>query len=552
MDGWRPLIEKALRPHPSIHDTAGQRRARLAAGLLLLLLPLLFLAFLFPDEQDGPFLSGHRLTTLALVGILASYALIRGGHVALGVVVAIATIEAALAVSVGNADDSTTATLVLTFFVVPIAMAGILLPAGGAAAVAAGTLAVTLVLEPLVQGHGFTLPPDQHALTLALLLVAVSTLAVASASMAGRQAHELEQSRELLRQVTENIPEVMFLVAADGSRMLYASPAYETVVGRRVEQAMADPQDWLKAVHPDDLPKVQASLAARESELDYRVVHPSGKVKEIHARTFPVVGPDGRPVSLVGIAEDVTEARRAQEQIREAQRQRIHLLQQLAHDLATPLTPVKLQLRILQGLVGPEGAQNMAVLRRNVEHLERLVADVKDVARLEMGGLKVEPREVDLVSLARQAVETLQLPAAERRVAVQLEAPIALSVSADPGRLTQALYNLVGNALKFTPAEGTITVTIAKEGGEARVDVRDTGPGLRPDQLAKLFKPFSQVHDGNAIKRPEDKGSGLGLYISKGIAEAHGGRMAARSAGPGLGSTFTFFLPLDGPPNGPV
>jgi signal transduction histidine kinase len=248
----------------------------------------------------------------------------------------------------------------------------------------------------------------------------------------------------------------------------------------------------------------------------------------------------------------VTEARRAQELLREAQRQRIHLLQQLAHDLASPLSPVKIQLRLLKQRMAPEAQNSLAIVQRNVEHVERLVADVRDVARLEGGELKIDRQDVDLAALAREAVETLASSAEDRQVRVAIGSPMALSVQADPGRLLQVLYNLIGNALKFTPPGGVVNITIAREAGEARVDVGDSGSGMRPDQLAGLFKPFSQVHDKGVITKVADRGTGLGLFISKGLVEAHGGRIEARSPGPGLGSTFTFWIPVAKPADGPV
>lgn len=548
MDGLASWLASLWRPHPSVPAGTGQRRARLAAGLLLALMPMLALAFLFPDESDGPMLSGHRLTLGALVGLAASYGFVRRGHVYGGVVLAILTIEVALAISVSNADDHTTALLVLGFFVVPIAMAGILLPVRGAAFIGAVTIGLALSLETSLEGDGLANAPDQHAMTLALQLLAVSSLAVVSAAMMERQARDLEASRELLRQVTDSIPEVMFIVEGDGSRMLYTSPAYETVVGRTVAQAMADPRDWIKAVHPDDLPQVHAGLAANEPELEYRIVHPSTGVRHIRARTFPVRHTDGRVSRIVGIAEDVTASVEAQRRLREAQQQRIRLLQQLAHDMGSPLTPLKLQVRLLQDRVDDRGREGLAILKRNVEHLQRLVEDVGDLARLEGGALRLDRRPLDLSALVRQAAESLAPAAAERGVALTADPDGPLPVEADAGRITQVLYNLVGNALKFTPAGGSITVRVAREDGMARVDVRDTGTGLRPDQLARLFQAFVQVHDPASVKRPEDKGSGLGLNISKGLVEAHGGSIQADSAGPGLGSTFTFRLPLAASP----
>jgi signal transduction histidine kinase len=539
-------LDGLVRPHASLKGAHDRRLARLAAALLLALLLVVLAAFLFPDPGLGG-LTGHRLTFASFLGMAVGYGLVRSGHLNLGVLVFLGTVEVGLSLSILASDDHVMGLLLLSFFCLPIAVAGILLPVRAAIAVVLVSMGLSLALEGRVEGHGLT-QLDGHGQALMLLLGAVSVVAVLASWMAQRQARLLHENAQLLRQVTENIPEVMFIVAGDGSRMLYTSPAYEPVMGRTVAQSMADPWDWLKAVHPDDLEGVRQGLAAKAPELRFRIVHPTQGVKHIRARTFPTLGPDGKVETLVGIAEDVTATVVAEQRLREAQRQRIHLLQQLAHDMASPLSPVKIQLRLLRGRVGPEGENGLAIVQRNVEHIQRLVEDVKDVARLEGGDLKLRRQRADLRELARQAVESLAPAAAERQVRLDVEAPAPLPVDADAGRVTQVLYNLVGNALKFTPPGGRIEVAASAAGGFAGVRVRDTGAGMRPDQLERLFKPFSQVHDTAAVKRPEDKGSGLGLYISKGIVEAHGGSIAAESGGPGQGSTFTFRLALAGPP----
>ncbi|MHB8633451.1 MAG: sensor histidine kinase [Thermoplasmatota archaeon] len=218
-------------------------------------------------------------------------------------------------------------------------------------------------------------------------------------------------------------------------------------------------------------------------------------------------------------------------------------MQQLAHDLASPLTPVKLQLRLLEGQTNEEGKHGLAIVKRNIDHVQRLVADLGDVVRLESGQLRIERKPTNLAELCRNTVDSLAPSATERGLGLDAETPTTLMVSVDAGRMTQVLYNLVSNALKFTPPGGRVHVT-AGVADVASVSVQDSGAGLRPDQLENLFKAFSQVHDPAAMKRPEDRGSGLGLFISKGIVESHGGTMDAASPGPGMGSTFTFHLPL--------
>ncbi|HJQ93793.1 MAG TPA: PAS domain-containing sensor histidine kinase [Candidatus Thermoplasmatota archaeon] len=528
-----------------------RRRARVALVLLaaLVLVSLLSLTFTLTGAYGGGDVEGALVQAITVVGLGFGFVLARNGRVTLGVVVALALVEGTV-LHVHTAGGEPAEVSTLYFTVVPILAAGLLLPVRAAVVAVVATILVTLLVE--LQHHD-TAGLHSEDYGLLLLLVATGVLAVAGAALFNRDARLLAESEALLLQITENLPEVLFVVAADGSRALYTSPGYQTMTGRTVQQSLADPLDWLKAVHPDDLAHVQAQMQARAVNLEYRIVHQgTGEVKHVRARTFPVLDAEGKLGSLVGIVEDVTPAVVANQRLRESQRQRIHLLQQLAHDLASPLSPVKIQLRLLQDHVPADRKTGLAIVKRNVDHIQRLVEDIKDVARLEGGDLRLDRRPTDLAALARQAAETLAPSAAERQVEVALDAPAALPLHADAGRLTQVLYNLVGNALKFTPAGGRVELQVATLDGLAEVRVRDTGAGMRPDQLERLFKPFSQVHDPAAAKKPEDKGSGLGLYISKGIVEAHGGSVAAESGGPGHGSTFTFRLPVAPPADGPV
>lgn len=232
--------------------------------------------------------------------------------------------------------------------------------------------------------------------------------------------------------------------------------------------------------------------------------------------------------------------------IKELQDARTRLLDTISHDLANPLTPVRLQLSILkEALVDKPGttARSMEILERNVEQLARLIEDLKDVARLEGGTLKIRAAPADVAELARSAVDSFQGNAKERGVTLEGKVAPSLPVTADAQRITQVLFNFLTNALKFTPKDGLIRVEAGKSGKDAVVRVTDSGRGLTKEEMDKLFRPFSQVHKATEIK---ERGTGLGLYISKGLIESHGGKIFVESKGHGKGSTFGFSLPLSG------
>jgi signal transduction histidine kinase len=226
----------------------------------------------------------------------------------------------------------------------------------------------------------------------------------------------------------------------------------------------------------------------------------------------------------------------------------IQFLNNASHDLASPLTPIKLQLAILERVESDQlterQKQALQVVARNVEHMGMLVGDLKEASRIQAGKFQLFPEPCDLAGVVRDAVESFRDPAAEAGIGLDIkEGAPSMTANADRGRLTQVLYNLINNALKFTPPNGRVRVETSVAGPEATIKVRDTGLGLRPEDAAQLFKPFAQVHTAKEKK----KGSGLGLYICKGIVEEHGGRIWCQSAGPGKGTTFGFTIPLVAP-----
>ena len=171
--------------------------------------------------------------------------------------------------------------------------------------------------------------------------------------------------------------------------------------------------------------------------------------------------------------------------------------------------------------------------------MERLLNDLLDMERIQTQRLRLEPQVQDAADLMNEAGELLAPVAATRSIALQLEneAPRALRIPADSERLLQVFWNLVGNAIKFTPEGGTIVVRLATEDSWARFTVTDSGPGLKGEQLQRVFEPRWQA-EGEGARQ----GLGLGLAIAKGIVEAHGGRIWAENAS-GRGACFSFLLP---------
>jgi signal transduction histidine kinase len=216
-----------------------------------------------------------------------------------------------------------------------------------------------------------------------------------------------------------------------------------------------------------------------------------------------------------------------------------------AHEIGTPLTPIRLQIarlrKMLAGRDDPGQERALDIIDRNVQRLAQLNQDILDVARLQAGRFSIEKHPMDLSVLVREAVESFEPLAEERGITLTTACPPGLVVDGDSARLSQVVYNLVTNALKFTPRGGVVALEGRVVADECEVDVRDSGPGLAADQIAGLFQPFSQVLGEG---QPRNVGTGLGLFVSRGILELHGGRIWCQSPGHGKGSTFSLALPI--------
>jgi signal transduction histidine kinase len=224
-----------------------------------------------------------------------------------------------------------------------------------------------------------------------------------------------------------------------------------------------------------------------------------------------------------------------------AVRARDEVLRIVAHDIGNALSAMKVHATVLQRtLPDPESepARRASAIRDMAQQVERLRQDLLDVAAIEAGRLSFEADEVALVEVVDSVMGTVAAVAQEKGLRMETDVPAGLpALWADRERLGQALSNLVGNAVKFTPAGGTVRVSAAAEGAEARVVVADTGPGIPPEHLPHVFDRFWQARGTRRA------GAGLGLAIARGVVEAHGGAIVVESE-PGRGTRFTLTLPF--------
>lgn len=254
--------------------------------------------------------------------------------------------------------------------------------------------------------------------------------------------------------------------------------------------------------------------------------------------------------SMQQTQENASSLVEANHKLQEMDLLRTRFLNTAAHELRTPMTPMVIQLSLLRnGRMGEfteKQQRAVEMVERNINRLNVITEDLLDVSRMQSDRMRLDKSYVHLDPLLDEVAGSLQDVAEAQGVQITLSRPDKIQVHIDKNRITQVLYNLVWNAVKFTSHGGRIDITAHCENGSCEIRITDTGIGIETDELPLLFQPFSQLRQES---RDKQEGAGLGLFISRGIVEAHGGRIWAQSDGTGKGTTFTFTLPLaDAPP----
>lgn len=259
--------------------------------------------------------------------------------------------------------------------------------------------------------------------------------------------------------------------------------------------------------------------------------------RQIAQGNYAAEVPQPREAELAELAADVNQLG---EELAQTEAHRLRLLGEVAHELRTPLTVIDGYVEAMIDQVLPTSPQNLAQITDETRRLRRLGDDLSSLSKAEEGRLGLQLQPANAARIAEAAAQRLRPQIEDAQVTLVVTPSEPLPVHCDPDRIAQVVTNLVGNALRATPAPGTITVSARKEGQQALIDVTDTGVGLTPDQLPRIFERFYRVND----QRIGESGSGIGLTISRGIARAHGGELTATSAGMGEGATFTLRLPM--------
>jgi PAS domain S-box-containing protein len=290
------------------------------------------------------------------------------------------------------------------------------------------------------------------------------------------------------------------------------------------------------------LKQVRAGIGVAHYETIRR--HKDGTLLNISLTVSPVRDADGTIVAASKIARDITDQKRLQRIADEASRAKDEFLATLSHELRTPLNAVTGYIMMLrQGkLDAVQQERALDVMARNAEALTNLVSDLLDSSQFITGRIRLDFREYDLAQLVSDAVESLRPSALLKQLQLEARLPPTLPGHGDPDRLRQVLWNVLTNAVKYTPTGGAISVVLEQTGGVASIVVTDTGVGIPQGSLTRVFQRFWQ--EDTVSENGWKGGLGLGLALARHFVELHGGTITAASPGRGMGSTFRIELPM--------
>jgi PAS domain S-box-containing protein len=382
---------------------------------------------------------------------------------------------------------------------------------------------------------------------------------VSQAVALGLALSRQRESEDRFRRLAENSQDVIYRLRLRPRPVYeYVSPAVMAISGYSPEECYADPELHLRLIHPDDRPEFEAAAAGREptEPLLLRFRHRDGHIVWIESRYTLVRDRAGEIVAMEGVARDITERKAAEaererllEAEQEARRQaeaatraRGEFMSIAAHELRTPVASLQGYAQVTLREIEKSGSVNPARLAKSMQQIDAqskrlttLIERLLDLSRLEAGKVVLTRQEVDLSAVVESLANAIRHSHPGREI--ELDCGQTVCASVDSSRLEQIITNLIDNALKFSPPESTVLIEVATDGpGWATIAVRDHGIGIPEDKRSHVFEQFFQAHGQHG-------GLGIGLYVSRQIAEMHGGTIHLEVP-EGGGSRFVVRLPV--------
>ena len=361
------------------------------------------------------------------------------------------------------------------------------------------------------------------------------------------------ESEERFRQLADALHDVVALSDPHFTRFLFVSAAFERIWGQPRGEVLRDPMAYFAAVHPDDRDRVRTALTRSEEnglDVEFRIVRPDGDPRWIWMRGYPIRDSGADASRMASIAEDITDRK----QIAASHE---GLVRGFTHDVKNPLGAVDGYLSLLEagvmGELSPAQSEGVARARRSLHSALVLITQLLEIERAQSGSLRVELQSVNLADAVDDVVAEFRAAAAAKQLHMTMVGPgpgawEPLVVESDRLLVRQILANLISNAVKYTQPGGRIGIRTELaaasqgrgNGPMACVSVMDNGPGIPLEKQRMVFREFARFTP-DAVE-----GSGVGLAISQRIAHAIGGSLAFEST-PGVGSTFTLWLPYNPP-----
>lgn len=366
-----------------------------------------------------------------------------------------------------------------------------------------------------------------------------------------RTLHQLEQEgRRRYQNLGDAIPQIVFRGTELG-QFEYFNQYWHMFTGRTLDESVG--LGWRAAIHPSNLPDIDAKWKAAQKErtgFECECRIRKGKDGDYHwhiLRVVPEFNNLAEFVCWIGAATDIHDQKMTQEELllskklaEAANETKSRFLANMSHEIRTPLGVILgfSELLVSPKSSGEEKVEAIASIRRNGEHLSKIIDEILDLSKVEAGKLIIERTEFAIAEMLENTRAFMSLSAKEKGLDLQfaIQGKVPARVVSSPSRIHQILVNIIGNAIKFT-ATGNILVTMSFEAPMIRIAVKDSGPGLTASQIQNLFQPFTQADTSMTRKYG---GTGLGLALSRRLARALGGEISVDESKPGEGCTFLF------------
>jgi PAS domain S-box-containing protein len=302
-------------------------------------------------------------------------------------------------------------------------------------------------------------------------------------------------------------------------------------------------------VHELDEMRAKVQFSGPLRDLEVRAKRKDGALLHLSLSVSPIKDSEDKVIGFLRVAKDISDKKRFERRLKELDRMKSDFVSNVSHELRTPLTAIKGSVdNMLDGITGPLAEKQIRYLERiktNADRLGRLISELLDLSKIEAGKIELRPQAWTAERLVKEVAEVLRGVAAEKLIALDaVSSPDPVQIWADRDKVVQILMNLIGNAIKFTPRSGEVKVLIdGSDSDWVKFSVVDTGPGIPPEEAAKIFDKFYQITRPNDSKA---KGTGLGLAITKALVEMHGGRVWIEPGNNG-GSVFSFTVPARQP-----